>query len=346
MTFNNIILVILFILIIFAIYIYYKAGIGSSHTFKSKSVRDWMKNNGIKVDFYNKKLIRKSDGKTINIEKRGNSNKCIELCRLKNITSKKLIENGIPAPPFYVCDNNLSIEENLNKIYLKLKPPFVVKPTNGVKGDRVTVNINTYKELKNKVSDLMKNPYRNVMAGNTLSKCMVEEYTEGKDYRILIHKKEIIDIVEKTRASVVGDGVLTLKELITEYNKKRKKYNKIKNLDEKFLMKQGYKMDMTVPYGNKVDISGVINLSNGANANKVDINQVHPENIEIFKKCSEVLEGTNLGIDYVSPSISLSYMTGGVIIEVNSSPGFGPHREAHNNKDEVYDMYFQTIFKD
>jgi len=34
--------------------------------------------------------------------------------------------------------------------------------------------------------------------------------------------EEIIDIVEKTRASVVGDGILTLKELINEYNKKRK----------------------------------------------------------------------------------------------------------------------------
>ena len=42
------------------------------------------------------------------------------------------------------------------------------------------------------------------------NKCMVEEYTHGKDYRIFLHKHKIVDIVEKESGKVKGNGESTL----------------------------------------------------------------------------------------------------------------------------------------
>jgi cyanophycin synthetase len=343
--FNSIILISLLITIRYAIYLWNTPGIGMPHSFNGSSMRKWLKNNGYKIDYPNKKLIRKSDNHTIDLHAKGNNEKVIHLCKMKQETSKLLIDNGIPAPPFYVCDSKLSIDDNLTNIFLKLKPPFVVKPTLGAKGEQVTVDIQTYKELHEKVEKLMKNLKWNSTL-NKYNECMVEEYTRGKDYRIFTHKNKIIDIVEKVSGEVRGDGEAKLSELIKKYNKQKKiKANNIKNIDEKYFKKQGYTLDSVIPQGKNIKLSGVVNLSNGAVSTPVNINDVHPDNILMFEKCSELIGGLNLGIDYVSSNISLPYTSCGVVIEVNADPGFGPHRAAHKSSPEIHKKFVEALFE-
>ena len=350
-TFNSIILISLLLKIRYAIYLWNTPGIGMPHSFNGNSMRKWLKDNGYKIDYSNKKLIRKSDNYAIDLHAKGNNEKVIHLCKMKQETSKLLIDNGIPAPPFYICDSKLSIDDNLTNIFLKLKPPFVVKPTLGAKGEQVTVDIQTYKELHEKVENLMKNLKWNSTL-NKYNECMVEEYTHGKDYRIFLHKHKIVDIVEKVSGKVKGNGESTLRELIEKYNKTRTKVNKgatnnhtLKNIDEKYFKKQGYSLDSVVPNGKSVKLSGVVNLSNGAISRPVNINDVDPNNIEMFEHCSRILGGLNLGIDYVSPNISLPYTSGGVIIEVNADPGFGPHRVAHKSSLEIHKTFVEALFE-
>uniref|UniRef100_A0A6C0BT26 ATP-grasp domain-containing protein n=1 Tax=viral metagenome TaxID=1070528 RepID=A0A6C0BT26_9ZZZZ len=344
-TINSLLFVTLLISITYALYLWNTPGIGLPHTFNGKNTRKWLKDNGYKIDYLNKKLIRKSDNKIIDIHSKGNSQKVIDLCKSKQKTSKLLIDNGIPCPAFYICDNKLSIDENLENIYLKLNPPFVVKPTLGAKGEQVTVDIQTYKELKKNVKKLMGNLKWNSTI-NEYNKCMVEEYKKGKDYRIFLHKNEVIDIVEKVSGKVKGDGVSTLRELIKKYNEnKNKKTNILKNVDETYFIKQGYTLDSVIPINENVTLSGVVNLSNGAVSRPISVNDVDPINIEMFKNCSKIIGGTNLGIDYVSPNISLPYTSGGVIIEVNGDPGFGPHRVAHKGSNEIHKIFIEALFK-
>lgn len=350
-TFNSIILISLLLTIRYAIYLWNTPGIGMPHSFNGASMRNWLKDNGYKIDYLNKKLIRKSDNKEVIIRNKGNSHEIIKLCGDKSLTSKFLSNNGIPVPPFYVCDENLSIDENLTNIYLKLKPPFVVKPIYGYGGKDVSVNIKSYDELDDKVSNLMQNlNWNNRM--NNYNKCMVEEYTKGKDYRIFVHKNKVIDIVEKISGEVKGNGSLTLHELIKKYNRERKMSTKgasdlhtLKNIDKKHFLKQGYTLDSVIPNGKKVKLSAVINLSNGAISRPVNINDVDPNNIEMFENCCKLIGGVNLGIDYVSPNISLPYTSCGVVIEINGDPGFGPHRVAHKSSPEIHKKFIEALFE-
>ena len=351
MLFNHIILLLLIIFILIGISLWRKPGIGEAHTLNGSSMRKWIRDNGYQLDFLNQTLVRKKDGKKINIKNMGNEVSVRKKCGVKNVTSQLMIDNGIPAPPFYVCDPNLSVEDNMANIYLKLNPPFVVKPTIGTKGQGITVDIKTYDELYEKVKSGMRNSVW-VLDKHRYNKCQVEEYTQGKDYRIFMHNHKVVDVVEKVRGAVKGDGNSTLQELINIYNEDPKKRQKgaskghtLTNIDEKYFKKQGYSLDSIVPSGKTVELSGVINLSNGAISKSVDINDVHPDNIQIFEKCSKVLNGVNLGIDYVSPSISLPYTSGGVIIEVNSQPGFGPHRVAHKSSPKIYKKFVEALFE-
>ena len=344
-TFNSIILISLLLTIRYAIYLWNTPGIGVPHSFNGNSMRKWLKDNGYKIDYPNKKLIRKSDNKEVNIHIKGNTWDTFLKCGDKSVTSQLLIDNGIPAPPFYISDSKLSIDDNLTNIFLKLNPPFVVKPTLGAKGQQVSVDIKTYDELYDKVNKLMKNLKWN-SSFKQYNKCMVEEYTHGKDYRIFTHKNKIVDIVEKVSGEVRGDGETTLRELIQKYNTQRKiKANRIKNIDKTYFKKQGYSLDSVVPNDESVKLSGVVNLSNGAVSRPVNINDVDPNNIEIFEQCSRLIGGKNLGIDYVSPNISLPYTSGGVIIEVNADPGFGPHRTAHKSSPEIHKKFVEALFE-
>jgi len=343
-TFKSINLILLIISIIIVLYLWHKPGFSNNGTFNFKTTVKWLKDNGYQLDSGNSTIVRK-DGKVISLLSMGNEKSVKDICGNKELTSTLLMNNGIKVPSFYVCDNKLSIEDNLENIYLKLNPPFVVKPTKGSKGIGVYVDINTYDDLHNKVKKTMKN-----ISGK--GECMVEEYYKGgKDYRIFTHKNKIVDIVEKVSGEVKGDGISILSELIQKYNKNNKtqigaaKGHTIKNIDEEYFKKQGYKLDGVVPYGKTVKLSGVVNLSNGAVSRPVNINDVHPDNILMFEKCSELIGGVNLGIDYVSSSISLSYITGGVIIEVNSNPGFGPHRVAHKASDEIHKKFIEALFE-
>lgn len=340
LSFNSIIFILLLISIRISLYLWYKRGIGIADSYNSNITRNWLRNNGYKIDFVHHKIIRKKDGKEVSLTYMGNDKPVRKTCGNKKKTSTLLINNGIKVPSFYICDSKLSLEDNLTNIYLKINPPFVVKPTKGTKGRGVYVDINTYDDLYNKVKETMKN-----VSGE--NECMVEEYYKGgKDYRILMHKNKIVDVVEKISGEVKGDGISTLNKLIKKYNKNTKtKDHTLKNIDENFFKNQGYNLDSVIPQGKNVKLSGVINLSNGAVSKPVNINDVHPDNILMFEKCSELIGGLNIGIDYISSNISLPYITNGVIIEVNSDPGFGPHRIAHNGSDEIHKKVIETLFE-
>ena len=48
---------------------------------------------------------------------------------------------------------------------------------------------------------------------------LVEEFLTGKEYRFLVIGDEVIGVLHRVPANVVGDGVSTIEELVREKNK-------------------------------------------------------------------------------------------------------------------------------
>ena len=113
--------------------------------------------------------------------------KMIESCRDKLTTKKLVSRGGLRVPKTYNLKN--------------IKFPAVVKPRRGTFGRGVRIVSNMY-EL---TSFLNKNSF-------------VEEFIEGIVYRVAVADGKAISILRQIRPNVVGDGKLSIKQLIEKKN--------------------------------------------------------------------------------------------------------------------------------
>jgi glutathione synthase/RimK-type ligase-like ATP-grasp enzyme len=66
----------------------------------------------------------------------------------------------------------------------------------------------------------------------------------------------------------------------------------------------------------------VLNANNGIQEVPAKECDVHPINLDMFSRLNKEI-GLNLtGIDYIGPDLSIPYLDGGKIIEVNPYPAF------------------------
>ena len=90
-----------------------------------------------------------------------------------------------------------------------------------------------------------------------------------------------------------------------------------------------------VPAKKKIYLSKVSNYHNRASIDNIPLVNVHPENIEMFKKVNQVLDVKLSGIDFITTNISVPYYLEGVIIEVNERPDLQIHYDTTENKKDL-----------
>jgi cyanophycin synthetase len=253
----------------------------------------------------------------------------------KSLTNNLLYKNSIPVSNSYTWNNNLSSEKNL-EFTNSLQFPLVVKPIKGEKGYGVTTDITSNAELLQHINNL-KNQDKEVL---------IEEQVKGKEYRIMVFNNNIIGITMKTPPSVIGDGENTINQLITNYNNKKIKKFNIHTIDYNYIKKQGYDINDILSQGEKIIITNVANMSNGSVVEYVDINNVNPVNISLFKKINNILGLKLSGIDYICEDLTIPYYLDGCVIEVNPAPGLDIHYSVYpeNKREELLDNVIHNVF--
>ena len=100
----------------------------------------------------------------------------------------------------------------------------------------------------------------------------------------------------------------------------------MKRISDTYIKKQGYTRKSIVPYGHKLYITNVINFWNGAHDYEfINIDDVHPMNIELFLKINKAFKLNMSGIDFITTSLSKPYyLSNGNVLEVNWEPSFRP----------------------
>lgn len=238
----------------------------------------------------------------------------------KALTKKLLEAAGIPVPRGRVVNDVASAVLAAKEIGF----PVVTKPLDANQGKGVTTNIATEAEVEEAFA-----------CAATLGKdVIVEQYFKGRDYRVLVINNEVIAVSERVPAHIIGDGTLTVQELIgllnndprrgTGHEKALTKIVIDKHL-ENGIARNGYLLTSIPAAGEKVWLSGTANLSKGATA--IDrTNDIHPANTILMERAARAIGLDVAGIDVVAPDISLPLAEqGGGVLEVNASPGFRMH---------------------
>lgn len=253
-----------------------------------------------------------------------NTEICRKIINNKHNTMTELKKHNIPIPKSIIFKKDTdSINDLIKKMKInKINYPIVIKPINGTQGKDVNVGIKTKKELNKIINNLKK-----------YKKLQVQEEIKGENYRILVVNNKIIDILQRETPYVIGDGKLTIQELIDNRNKKQLKDKKHTTylISETYIKEQGYDSLKLIPNKNKkIYITNTIGYHNGSNIKRYPINKVHPDNLKMFLKTMRVLNCNISGIDYITSDLEKSYRKEGAIIELNS----GPHYEIHRYKNK------------
>ncbi|WBL19778.1 enolase C-terminal domain-like protein [Citricoccus sp. NR2] len=177
--------------------------------------------------------------------------------------------------------------------------PVVLKPAEGSMGVGVTANIANDDELRSALQRL-----ENSVLGT--GEFIVEQHVRGKDYRIMVIGDEVIAAVERVPASVLGDGVSTVAELILEKNANRKLNPHLGPLKLKWnasveheIGKQGLNAESVLRSGQRLFLNSVNNLTQGGDSIEV-LDELHPSIVQASIDAVAAVPGlTYCGVDFL-----------------------------------------------
>ncbi|MBT2601433.1 MULTISPECIES: ATP-grasp domain-containing protein [unclassified Oceanobacillus] len=231
----------------------------------------------------------------------------------KEVTSRMLRGKGIPAP-----ENVVFVNKDVDRAWEWAKSilPVVIKPYDGMKGRDVYVKISDYNEFVHCFNQV----------GCKHKEVLIEEYVTGNEYRFTFVNNEIVGIANRIPANIVGNGILTIAELVEEKNKEREEranpiHVKI-DLDEesqRVLSKKNYTFDTVPRHGETVYLRTNSNVSTGGDA--IDVtDDINVETKELVKKAVKSIPGIKVcGVDVIINDDEIN------ILEINLGPMLSMH---------------------
>ncbi|QCW99070.1 cyanophycin synthetase [Aggregatimonas sangjinii] len=244
----------------------------------------------------------------------------VELACDKEDTKHLLEQAEVEVPRGDIISRESSLESACKYVGY----PLVIKPIDGNHGRGITVDIQDYEHALEAFH----------AAREVSRRVIVEKYITGEDYRILVINNMLVAAAKRTPAHVVGDGKLTIEELVFEVNKDpRRGYGHekeltaitINDLTKTIIADAGYTLQSVLKEGERLILKDTANLSTGGTAEDVtDI--VHPANVSMCERISKIIDLDICGIDIMTSDISKPLSeTGGAVLEVNAGPGFRMH---------------------
>jgi len=200
---------------------------------------------------------------------------------------------------------------------------WVVKPANGAAGRGVTTGIVTSFDLVRAA----------VAAAAFGPKLIVEQQVEGDVYRLLYLNGKLLDAVLRKSPAIVADGSSSIRKLIQLENRARlkagRKFGQVLlsiDLDMRHtLAKQGLSLSSVPKKGTMVTLKTVINENSVAD--NISATSLFCKSIIEDGAAAAAAVGVRLaGVDVVTrdPGVPLA-QSGGVILEVNTTPGYHYH---------------------
>ncbi|QIK69445.1 bifunctional glutamate--cysteine ligase GshA/glutathione synthetase GshB [Erysipelothrix sp. HDW6C] len=242
----------------------------------------------------------------------------------KAVTKRVLDEDGIPVPQGFVVANK---REGLQLYREGLLPSaLVVKPNNTNFGVGITIFPHTYTELQ----------FQTALdhAFEADSTVLLESFISGEEYRILIIGGKVEGILYRRPASVEGDGIHTIKELVEiknrnplrgyHYTKPLEKIQ-IDNVVIDFLRQNDANVDTVPLQGERIFLRENSNISTGGDSIDVTDN-VHRSYFRIAEQAARALDVSITGVDMMIANISEpANDTNHAIIEMNFNPAIHIH---------------------
>jgi len=182
---------------------------------------------------------------------------------------------------------------------------------------------------------------------------VIEQYLEGKNYRVVVIDGEIMSAIERFPPTVLGNGVDSIRQLADAENKIRESMGLFPTIHPileteqttKHLAKQGLNFDTVPALNQSVTLFYRIALAPGGTIDTVDKNTIPDENKALFLKVLEMFNANILGIDIImEQGIDVPHdQQKCIMLEVNSRPYLKMHDVPRNGVKEDLSKYYQQL---
>ena len=233
--------------------------------------------------------------------------------RDKEYQKRVLSSYGLPVPTLLQVVKH-PIQIDLDKISF----PVVCKPVIGFGSHDVIAGVSYLHELVAVVNHIT----------NKGHDCLIEPYVLGSHYRLLVVWGKYVSCVERRPASVTGDGVHTVSELIEARNRERWRGDDddlstavpyIKQDAETMtnLAEEGMAAP-TIPSGGE-QVLLQKHLLAAHCADLLDVtDSVNRDTVELCERCARELDLPLIGFDLISRDVHLSCSDEGAFNEINT----------------------------
>ncbi|MFA4995651.1 MAG: hypothetical protein WC536_00730 [Patescibacteria group bacterium] len=247
---------------------------------------------------------------------------------------------------------SVSNRKSILDAYEQLTKPLVVKPANDTYGGEcVMVNIEKASDLLKKVGQCKKRGHREVI--------VEEQFVGGLEYRILASRNNVVGIICRVPANVIGDGKHTVKELIEIKNSDSRRgghdYKKpllkieIDNVVRSSLKNQRLSLNSVISSGKQIFLRSNSNLSTGGDS--IDCTDIAHSSVKeiAIKAINSIPELPYGGVDFITKDITKEQTKDSyAIIEINASPMISMHHFPYKGKPrnvakEIIDIVFPEI---
>jgi cyanophycin synthetase len=240
----------------------------------------------------------------------------------KALVHRLLGEHGLPVPRHFCCrydDLTTALESTPG-----LGPTWVVKPARSTGGGMgITTGVRSRVGLAAAMA----------RAGGYCADLVIEAQVEGGNYRLLYLDGELLDAVERRPPSVRGDGRSTLRRLIELENADRESRGievcqSFLTVDRELrqtLRVAGRDLSYVPHAGEVVRLKNVVS-ENRRNDNVRASDRVCMALAQAGAEAAAVVGARLAGVDVITPDPSMPLAaSGGVIVEVNTTPGYYYH---------------------
>lgn len=261
----------------------------------------------------------------------------------KVVTKKVLEKYGIRVPEGKVF-NNLDLALADYRTYHN--KPIVIKPKSTNFGLGITIF----------AKDFSQEDYQKAfeMAFEYDQTVLLEEFMTGKEYRFLVMGDEVVGILHRVPANVIGDGIHTIEQLVHEKNKDPLRGKGYKTPLERIQLGEVEKMFLKQQSKNIADIPGMgevvylrenSNISTGGDS--IDFTDEIPESYKkIAIQSAKAAGATFCGVDMMIDDITQDATDANYsIIEINFNPAIHihcyPYKGQNRKADEkILDLLF------
>lgn len=247
-------------------------------------------------------------------------------CADKRVTLRLLRDAGLNVPeqvPAGTAEDNAA--------FLRRHGAVVVKPADGEQGKGIAVNLTSAAEVEAAIEN----------AGRQAEHVVLEQYCAGQDLRIVVINHKVVAAAVRRPASVVGDGLSTVEQLIEKQSRRRAAATggeskiPLDGETRRCIAARGYDLASVLAPGEVLVVRNTANLHTGGTIHDVT-EMLHPVLRMAAEQASRVLDIPVTGLDFLVPSVDGSDY---VIIEANERPGLANH-EPQPTAERFVDLLF------